>query len=119
MEFCTSSRAVHVPFFFASSITAMPAGVISPSRIIRSARSRFALLQLLFGFLRAKKRYELSPSRLRGFESIQPKQSASSSASALVTEGFPLSLWYRISQTLFALVWFFSNQSRHVVRSLA
>jgi len=40
----------------------------------------------------AKNRQQLSLSLLSGFESIQPKQRASSAASSQVTQGFPLSM---------------------------
>jgi hypothetical protein len=65
---------------------------INPCLIILSARSRFAVLQLLFGLRLEKYKKKLSLSLLFGFESIQPKQRASSTASSYVTDGFPLSL---------------------------
>jgi hypothetical protein len=53
-EFSMCSVAFQVPVRFASWIIASPAGATFPSLMSLFARSRFSVLQLLFGFRRAK-----------------------------------------------------------------
>jgi hypothetical protein len=78
----TASSALHEPFSFATSIAAIPAGASSPSRSRRATRSLFDADHVLRGLRGAKScRVRRSSSRFTVL-SIQPKQSASSTASS-------------------------------------
>lgn len=78
----TASSAVHEPFTLATSIAAIPAGASSPSRSSRATRSLFDIDHVLRGLRGAKScRLRRTSSRFTVL-SIQPKQSASSTASS-------------------------------------
>ena len=82
MPCSTSSSSVHEPFSFARSMAASPAGRMSPAAISRSTRALFVAAQPLLGFRGAKYCFDRRSSTVPPDESIQPKQSASSTASS-------------------------------------
>jgi hypothetical protein len=73
--------AAHLPFAFASRIRARPASCIRPSATSLRAAVRFAADQMLRGLRGANHSSKKSASCVRAWESIQPQQRASSSAS--------------------------------------
>ena len=77
-----SSSRSQEPVSFAISIASNPAGVICPLAINFSTRFLLLADQLLFSFLGVYLCMYFSSSTLLTFESIHPKQSASSTASS-------------------------------------
>ena len=79
-----------MPVFLARSIAAWPAGVISPALV--SAATRFLLSpdQRLFGLRGVKICRKKLPSSGMRLLSIQPKQSASSTASSQSSDDRPV-----------------------------
>lgn len=77
--------ACHFPLVFAAWIAAKPASVIRPAAIKASARLRLTSDHTLPGLRGVMRMMKLSLSRLYILPSIQPKQSASSTASASST----------------------------------
>src|SRR3954447_18797280 len=94
------------------SKAALPAGRIRPSAIRRSTFATLTALQLL-PLRRGVSRWTWLMSSIRfRMPSIQPTQSASSTASAHVTLGRPDPFLYWPSQSSVAVSWLASNQSR-------
>ena len=85
MSFSTSSSSAHIPDCFASSITASPAGSISPAAVSRATRSLFDRAQTLRALRGANHWMERSSSSTRPDESIHPTHNASSTASSYDT----------------------------------
>src|SRR5690349_23758871 len=76
------SNAFQEPSFFAASTFVSPAGVINPALSSFSTRSLLSFDQPVFDFREVNHSMDRSSSSLPGLLSIQPKQRASSTASA-------------------------------------
>ena len=110
------AAACQAPLAFAASTAASPAGSIRPAASSRSTRSTLEGDQRLLARRGVNMSCERCPSTVRWSESIQPKQSASSTAAPYPTAGFPVGFFQETSHAPGALSWFAASQSRHSAR---
>ena len=104
------------PLAWAIAIASRPASVMRPAASSRATRSLLLRAQVPLGRRGANHSFVLSSSTRFTTPSIQPKQSASSTASSYATVGLVVCFFRVTSHTPDEVRWFAASQARHSSR---